>query len=183
MQAHARQPTKHTASPNITPYTNQLTSNNELAIKSLQHPTPEWKSDQTPSTQDLQPSNSEDLNYPNSADGKISFQYIRSNLQTDPRNQITISRETNHIPTTPWEQIDDTFSNQGKSTPIDKSVTHLKNNAIRVKDSISHQQNTEMVTAHNRQQALRARPPPPCFNTNNQANIPGEYFKEYSYPG
>ena len=141
MQAHARQPTKHTASPNITPYANQLTSNNALAIKSLQHPTPEWKSDQTPPTQDPQPSNSEYLNYPDWADGEISLQYIWSNLQTDPRNQITISRETNHIPTTPWEKIDDTFSNQGKSTPIDKSVTHLKNNAIRVKDFASHQQN------------------------------------------
>jgi hypothetical protein len=38
------------------------------------------------------------------------------------------------------------FQQPMKDSPIDKSVTHLKNNAIRAKDSASHQQNNRATS-------------------------------------
>jgi hypothetical protein len=98
---------------------------------------------------------------------------IEDQTATDPRNQISISRETNPVLTPSWKKIDETISNRGNPTPIDKSVTHLKNTATRVKDSVLffHQQRR---CAH-RLQELRAPTQP--------SQIPGEYHTEYSDPG
>jgi len=52
------------------------------------------------------------------------------------------------------------FQQPMKDSPIDKSVTHLKNNAIRAKDSASHQQNncaqptTRIARAHQSQSRM-----------------------------
>ena len=43
----------------------------------------------------------------------------------DPRNQIIISTETNHIPLWTW-QSDDTFQIRRNFVLVDESVTHLK---------------------------------------------------------
>ena len=86
--------------------------------------------------------------YPNHSDRADRDILSQIKTATDPRNQINISRETNHIPTAPWKKIDDTFSNQWKSTSIYNSVTHLKNTAIHAKDFGSRQQNncTQLTT-------------------------------------
>jgi len=96
---------------------------------------------------------------------------IKDQTLTDPRNQISISRETNPVLTPSWKKIDETISNRGNPTPIDN--THLKNTATRVKDSVLffHQQRR---CAH-RLQELRAPTQP--------SQIPGEYHTEYSDPG
>jgi hypothetical protein len=76
-----KQLTRHNVPHNTVPYASQPTSNKQCTRNKIAPTlaTPEWKSDQRPSAQELQPSNNRYLNYSDGADAKIPFQDIWSN--------------------------------------------------------------------------------------------------------